>query len=398
VTRAWNYSVRGFLGALCCAALATLACIMPPPQSQPPPSRPRWIHKVAHGGTPSTNVDQVALRILLDPKKIALDDREVATAPRGVVQRIDPLLEALKPGSQKAHGSLYSLAVADGVDGAQMKSTLFTAAVSGWPVAQLDVEGPLFVESRVPRLPDESSETDSIVGSLLFIVRRDRVDVWSNKSRPPDPATGKVSGKDDASQQIPSPSQSEPLKSPRKIGTFRPNQFQNGLGSLLAAECKANACNPAILSLSKEAEYSLLRQMLQTWTRSVTETTPLSEPSLLLLGPEPEPIGKVPRFPIGQPSGRLPPEQIQKIVRQNYGRLRMCYEQGLARNPNLQGRVSVRFIIGRDGRVRQVSNGGSDLPDEQVVRCVMRAYYEMLFPEPESGTVTVVYPIMFSPG
>ncbi|HEY3233507.1 MAG TPA: AgmX/PglI C-terminal domain-containing protein, partial [Polyangiaceae bacterium] len=74
------------------------------------------------------------------------------------------------------------------------------------------------------------------------------------------------------------------------------------------------------------------------------------------------------------------------------------YEQGLARNPNLQGRVSVRFIIGRDGRVRQVSNGGSDLPDEQVVRCVMRAYYEMLFPEPESGTVTVVYPIMFSPG
>ena len=38
-------------------------------------------------------------------------------------------------------------------------------------------------------------------------------------------------------------------------------------------------------------------------------------------------------------SGRLPPEVIQRIVRQNYGRFRMCYEQGLARNPNLEGRV-----------------------------------------------------------
>src|SRR3954469_11975483 len=97
-------------------------------------------------------------------------------------------------------------------------------------------------------------------------------------------------------------------------------------------------------------------------------------------------------------SGRLPPEVIQRIVRQNYGRFRLCYEQGLSRNPNLEGRVQVRFVIGRDGSVSNVSNGGSDIPDSAVVQCVIRNYYGLSFPQPEGGIVTVVYPIMFSPG
>jgi hypothetical protein len=97
-------------------------------------------------------------------------------------------------------------------------------------------------------------------------------------------------------------------------------------------------------------------------------------------------------------SGRLPPEVIQRIVRQNYGRFRMCYEQGLGRNPNLQGRVSARFVIGRDGSVSNVGNGGSDLPDSGVVSCVLSAFYGLSFPQPEGGIVTVVYPIMLAPG
>jgi pSer/pThr/pTyr-binding forkhead associated (FHA) protein len=99
-----------------------------------------------------------------------------------------------------------------------------------------------------------------------------------------------------------------------------------------------------------------------------------------------------------QVSGRLPPEVIQRIVRQNYGRFRLCYEQGLGRNPNLEGRVTVRFVIGRDGSVSNVSNGGSDLPDSSVVQCVVRAFYGLSFPQPEGGIVTVVYPIMLQPG
>jgi len=97
-------------------------------------------------------------------------------------------------------------------------------------------------------------------------------------------------------------------------------------------------------------------------------------------------------------SGRLPPEVIRRIVRQNYGRFRLCYEQGLGRNPNLEGRVTVRFVIGRDGAVSNVSNGGSDLPDSNVVGCVVKAFYGLSFPKPEGGIVTVSYPIILQPG
>jgi hypothetical protein len=104
------------------------------------------------------------------------------------------------------------------------------------------------------------------------------------------------------------------------------------------------------------------------------------------------------RVGVTEVNGRIPREVIQRIVRQNYGRFRLCYENGLRRNPSLQGRVGVRFVIGRDGTVMNVMNGDSDLPDAAVVRCVIQAYYGLSFPAPEGGIVTVGYPIMFSPG
>ncbi len=97
-------------------------------------------------------------------------------------------------------------------------------------------------------------------------------------------------------------------------------------------------------------------------------------------------------------SGRLPKEVIQRIVRQNFGRFRMCYQQGLTKNPNLEGRVTARFVIDRTGAVSQVMNGASDLPDSAVNSCVLSAFYGLSFPAPEGGIVTVAYPIMFAPG
>lgn len=96
-------------------------------------------------------------------------------------------------------------------------------------------------------------------------------------------------------------------------------------------------------------------------------------------------------------SGRLPPQVIQRIVRQNHGRFRLCYEKGLGANPSLSGRVSVRFVIGRNGAVSNVANAGSSIASSEVVNCVVRAFYGLSFPKPEGGIVTVSYPIAFSP-
>lgn len=107
-----------------------------------------------------------------------------------------------------------------------------------------------------------------------------------------------------------------------------------------------------------------------------------------------------PRVRMGQSavSGRLPPEVIQRVVRQNFGRFRLCYEQGLARSPLLAGRVVVRFLIDRQGMVSTSQDGGSSLSDPGVVACVVQAMRGLAFPAPEGGVVTVTFPIALDPG
>ncbi|MEO7330445.1 MAG: AgmX/PglI C-terminal domain-containing protein [Minicystis sp.] len=99
----------------------------------------------------------------------------------------------------------------------------------------------------------------------------------------------------------------------------------------------------------------------------------------------------------GMVDGRLPPEIVQRTLRQNFGRYRLCYENALRTNPQLSGRVVVRFVIGRDGSVSSVADGGSTLPDPAVVSCIVRAVYGLSFPPPEGGVVTVTYPLMLAP-
>ena len=95
--------------------------------------------------------------------------------------------------------------------------------------------------------------------------------------------------------------------------------------------------------------------------------------------------------------GRLPPEVIQRIVRQNFGRFRLCYENGLRNNPVLQGRVTTKYVILADGTVTTAEDGGSDMPDQNVVQCVIRAFRSISYPQPEGGIVTVTFPLIFNP-
>jgi hypothetical protein len=95
--------------------------------------------------------------------------------------------------------------------------------------------------------------------------------------------------------------------------------------------------------------------------------------------------------------GRLPPEVIQSIARQNYGAIRTCYEAGLRRNPSLEGRVATRFVIERAGSVSNAADAGSDLPDSETVSCVVNSFTTLRFPTPDGGIVKVVYPIIFDP-
>jgi tetratricopeptide (TPR) repeat protein len=97
--------------------------------------------------------------------------------------------------------------------------------------------------------------------------------------------------------------------------------------------------------------------------------------------------------------GRIAPEEIQRVVRANFDRLRDCYEDGLRKNCTLHGRIVTEFAVGLDGRVLFAADeGSSDLPDPDVVACAVRQFEAMRFPAPEGGPITIVYPIEFQPG
>ncbi len=96
--------------------------------------------------------------------------------------------------------------------------------------------------------------------------------------------------------------------------------------------------------------------------------------------------------------GRLPPDVIQRVLRQNFGRFRLCYEDLLATNDKASGHVTGEFVINRDGTVTAAKDSGSDIGDATMISCMTNHFKTITFPKPESGIVTVSYPVIFAPG
>lgn len=102
--------------------------------------------------------------------------------------------------------------------------------------------------------------------------------------------------------------------------------------------------------------------------------------------------------PSSQTHGRLPPSDIQKLVRQNFGRFKLCYTATLKRDPAAGGRVEPEFIIDVDGSVADARMLASTVADKDMNDCIVRTILLLRFPPPPDGYVTVGYPLIFSPG
>ncbi|MCB0420895.1 MAG: AgmX/PglI C-terminal domain-containing protein [Bdellovibrionales bacterium] len=94
--------------------------------------------------------------------------------------------------------------------------------------------------------------------------------------------------------------------------------------------------------------------------------------------------------------GGLEKDVIAKVIAQNLGQITYCYERQLSANPELYGKVLVKFTIGATGSVTTQKIGLTTLKSAMVEGCILRRVTGWKFPKPKGGTsVLVTYPFLF---
>ena len=87
---------------------------------------------------------------------------------------------------------------------------------------------------------------------------------------------------------------------------------------------------------------------------------------------------------------------VRTILKRGTAGFDQCYAAGLSRDPNLPGKVIVRFIVEKDGAISSAKDNGSTLPDKQVIDCVLGEIRKLRFPAREGAAAEVVYPVLFN--
>jgi outer membrane biosynthesis protein TonB len=88
--------------------------------------------------------------------------------------------------------------------------------------------------------------------------------------------------------------------------------------------------------------------------------------------------------------------KLGAFVRARMGLIKACYENALKRNPNLKGRLTIRFTILETGGITDVTASSNSLGSPEVASCItntMRTWRTQFRP---SGPATVEYPFVFS--
>jgi outer membrane biosynthesis protein TonB len=108
-------------------------------------------------------------------------------------------------------------------------------------------------------------------------------------------------------------------------------------------------------------------------------------------------IGRIGGDPIIM--GALDKSLIDRVIKRHMNQIKYCYQKQLTKNPNLAGKVTVKFVISRDGSVSKASTKKSTMGNSAVESCINRRFHRFKFPEPKGGGIVIVsYPFIFSPG
>ncbi len=97
--------------------------------------------------------------------------------------------------------------------------------------------------------------------------------------------------------------------------------------------------------------------------------------------------------------GALDKSLIDAVIKRNMNQIRYCYQRELTKNPTLGGKITVKFVISKDGSVSTATTKASTMGSPAVEGCINGRFMRFQFPEPKGGGIVIVsYPFIFSPG
>jgi outer membrane biosynthesis protein TonB len=93
--------------------------------------------------------------------------------------------------------------------------------------------------------------------------------------------------------------------------------------------------------------------------------------------------------------GELDPNIVTREVKARMGAIKACYDRALKRNPNISGKIVVRWTITGAGTVSGVDIDQDTMGDGEVANCIKAQIARWRFPAPSGGSVEVSFPFVF---
>jgi outer membrane biosynthesis protein TonB len=94
-------------------------------------------------------------------------------------------------------------------------------------------------------------------------------------------------------------------------------------------------------------------------------------------------------------SGKLDRAVVKQYIRKQLAKIRWCYQKAFQRNPDLEGKLTVSFIISPTGSVMSSKVIATTLNDRDLEGCIEKKILTWRFPAPKGGGVVKVnYPFV----
>lgn len=95
-------------------------------------------------------------------------------------------------------------------------------------------------------------------------------------------------------------------------------------------------------------------------------------------------------------SSEIDQQKLAAFIKARMSAIKGCYENALKRNPNLRGKITIRFTILETGGLADIESATNTMNAADVAACIMGTMRSWRTPFKPSGPVTVEYPFVFS--